>query len=117
MTIDDCTLSIINNYIEATGLGEARRLSLTPADFLLFRQQAIEECKNTAPTAPVVYSPEPVRTPKESFFTPEKEPERKPEPVSPPPTKTYTPESSSFEEEYEEEEESGMATMLRSVPG
>ncbi len=47
MNIDEKTKEIAENYFALTGIGEARRLSLTPEEYMVFRRQAISEIGNS----------------------------------------------------------------------
>ena len=117
MDINEYTLSLVENYIDATGMGEAKRFSLTPADYLLFRRQAVEEFGTGNAVAPVVPPAAP-----QTNYTVQEPTQRKPVILKPekkeeviPKPKTEAAFSSEFYDE--EEEESGLEALLRNVPG
>ena len=119
MDVNAYTLQLIDNYIEATGQGVFRRASLSPAEYLMFRKQAEEECKYTVPvtntvsvTAPVQQIPVP--TVNAETCTPKLV--SNPKPLSAPEqTSSYTDSEPFWEDNNDDEDD--MASLLKSIEG
>lgn len=115
MNTNEYTLSLIDNYIEATGLGEAKRLSLSPADYILFRKQAVEECGISSHVIPV--APAPVST---HHSAEPKSVKKRTEPVKHAEKKDSAEKTDpkiELTSDLYEEEENSLEALLRGVPG
>jgi len=114
MDVNAYTLSLIDNYITATGLGEFRRTTLTPQEYLAFRKQAEEECKSgvvvtNIPSTPVLTptplsAPNPMKTVQKTNASA----------VAPAPKSTVN--QADFDS-FMEEEEDNMESLMRMVSG
>lgn len=118
MGVNELTLSIINEYIEATGQGLARRANLTPEEYLLFRAQAIKEIgQNPVPVAQTIMQPQmpKVETRKEELPSVTNTLSHTSHNVEPMANNVQTETFLSIEDDSDDDDD--MLALLKSVPG